>query len=291
MTILSYFHPPNGDFADFDFAWPENGPATGAITGDSVSVIGWIPHFLREEDLPAGFLRDQWSRESSIPALLSTGNQRPPDLFDDHERGFVRQLDNFDFRGALAIAKPTLYTGLNGKPVYLRFSYLARSGFTTIRPSLFAPRLDWLQFFDGGYGEPSGVISESPDSISIRVFLRIKIGFVGQVFSVLQTKSWPPWATMMIDYTFDLRYQSAQVDFHGTAVPSQRRYIDWRRDSDYHIERSLTEAGYRGFVEAGGCRDALAIRTPTLCPVQIFPLSSEFTIDHLKSMRFNRGSQ
>ena len=140
-------------------------------------------------------------------------------------------------------------------------------------------------------GEASGVVSESPNSVSIRLFLRIKIGVVGQVFSVLQTRNWPPWATLMIDYTFDLAYRSAQVDFHGTAVPSQRRYIDWRRDSDYEIERSLSAAGYKGFIEAGGCRDALATRTPTICPLQVFPLESELTIEQIASMRLSRESR
>jgi hypothetical protein len=118
--------------------------------------------------------------------------------------------------------------------------------------------LNWLQIFNGGFGLRAGVVSQTPDTVSIRLFLRMKLGFAGQLFAVLSTRNGPPWATLMIDYTFDLRFLTAQADFHSTAVPSQRRYINWRLESDYEMEKELTSPGYRGFVGAGGCQDALA---------------------------------
>lgn len=46
-------------------------------------MVGWIPRYFEQKDVPPSFLRDLWPRDKSISALLSTGNERPGDLFLD----------------------------------------------------------------------------------------------------------------------------------------------------------------------------------------------------------------
>jgi hypothetical protein len=286
MPIVTDLKLDKRDFKACEWSWPENGLATSAMIGDSVAVIAWIPHFLRREELPDGFFQAAWNKDPSIPDLLSTGNPTPPPLLEKGKIGLIRYLDSQDFRGAISILKPALFLGIHNKPVLLRFGALARPGFTTIRPGHFLPSLAGINLFDGGFGARHGSISQSPHGVSIRVFLRMKLGWAGQMFAKARGGKWPPWATLMVDYTFDPQFLSAHVDFQGTAVPSQRRYIEWRRDSDYSMETDLSEAGYKAFVEAGSCQDALATRSPTICPLQVFPLPTEYTIEELRSISF-----
>ena len=99
------------------------------------------------------------------------------------------------------------------------------------------------------------------------------------------TWQWPPWATLTIDYRFDLAGLGATARFSGTAVPSQRRYLDWRLHSDYEIETELSSEGYRGFVETGGCRDAQAFPEDIIVPVKYRTLPTELTVDEILARR------
>jgi hypothetical protein len=78
------------------------------MAGESAVVAAWIPHSLRQHELPQGFLRQEWAKDASVPALLATGNHKPPPIFEPGEIGFVRYLDSMDFRGAIALLEPTL---------------------------------------------------------------------------------------------------------------------------------------------------------------------------------------
>ena len=128
MRILENFRPPP-HFQRFQHVWPQNGRASARLSGDSIAVVGWIPRYFERKDVPPSFLRDLWPRDKSIAALLSTGNERPADLFldlphspdeDDEERGqrgFRRYLEGRQFRGVIALVRPTLYTGEQGKQI------------------------------------------------------------------------------------------------------------------------------------------------------------------------------
>lgn len=247
------------------------------MSGESVALVGWIPGSTARDQLRDGFLKDSWAADLSIRLLLGAGNQRPPDILDLGTRGLVRHLDTKDFRGAISIAAPTLYIG-NGKPVYLGWSALCQQGYTPFRMGPFAYSAD-------GVASRCGDVYVSGDEVVVRAFLRMKLGFLGQLIGKGLTQKWPPWATMTIEYTFDIRNLGASASFCGTAVPSQRRYMDWRRHSDYEIETELSQEGYRGFVEAGGCLDAMSFRYATLCEVKTGWLPAELTVGEIRSIR------
>lgn len=248
--ILANFRPSVNELARVEHRWAEGAGFAEALTGRSAAAIGWIPAFQEPDQLPEGFLQDQWSRDSSIPLLLGSGNQAPPREFAD-AIDFQRHLNTLDYRAAICIARPTLYLNHERQPMRLHFDAIARVGCTAVRANP-------LLWYSAGVGMSSGEISADGGRITIRLFIRMKLGPLGQVVARLQTNHWPPWATMAIEYTFDLRDDISVVRYLGTRIPSLRRYVGWQLDSEYRIEHDLSAAAYEGFIEAGGCQDASA---------------------------------
>jgi hypothetical protein len=271
MATLKTFTPSDDEFQQFEYAWPENGQAVSMLRGESVAVIGWIPFFNEPLQMPVGFLRSAWETEKSIAWLFSAGNAGPPREFANGQTDLIRYLAMQEFRGALSLCEPRLSLSVGGKPVHLTFRTLARVGYTAVR----IPRLEGFRHYHEGVSTTSGAIAELSDRVVIRLFLRMKLGFLGQAFGRILMGSWPPWATLMLEYEFDTRYQQARVEFSGTEFPSQTRYLDWRCDSEYLLEEQVTKAGYDGFVNAGSCQDAMATRSSTLVPVKFSLLPDE----------------
>lgn len=252
--ILANYLPPASEFRLVEHRWAENGVPAAAYVGESACAVGWIPAYQTEDQLPAGFLREHWARDAAIPLLVGSGNQAPPERFDG-PADLTRHLNTLDFRGAIAIDQPTLFTNTLGQPVMVQFLALARVGSTPVR-------MNRVLFYSAGVSSACGDISADRTRVVLRLFLRLKIGFGGQAVAAVMTGHWPPWATLSLEYVFNVQreHPSSHVVFGGTSVPSQRRYVGWKARSDYRLETDLSIAGYEGFVEAGGCRDALSNR-------------------------------
>ncbi len=163
----------------------------------------------------------------------------------------LRHLNTLDYRGALCIDRAALEIDSEGQPVLLRFDALARVGATAIRTNS-------LLWYAAGVGISSGDISHESGKVTIRLFMRMKLSPAGQVVARVQTGHWPPWATITIEYSFDMRDDAARIRYLVTRVPSLTRYVNWQKDSAYRMEYDLSAAAYEGFVEAGGCHDASA---------------------------------
>lgn len=234
-------------------------PGDGArvLVGPGAVLLGWIPIFQHSEQLPeAAVLRSRWEADPAIGQLLQSGNMTPPDRYSGPV-DLCRHLNTHDFRGALAIDQPTLFLDEAGRPVLVECLALARVGSTAMRGRLVDAALDKWLLYSAGIGESCGDISLYDNrAVTIRVFLRLKLGRLGQVAARAMTGLWPPWATMSLEYTFDLQSDGVTVDFLGSTIPSQSRYIGWERESAYELDKDLSEAGLDGFLRAGGCRDA-----------------------------------
>ncbi len=260
---LQNFAPPSKKFSLIRYAADTKDKRSLARTlvGDSVALVGWIPHYESKEDLPDGFLRSQWSSDSGIKPLLETGNAIPPSDFRRGPKDFQRFVRTNDFRGAIAIDQPTFYLSREGSLLGADFMVLANVGATRVRVG------KKFEFKFDGVSEASGQIEHTGNSLAIRAFLRIKLSPAGQLVAKWITGTWPPWATLMIEYRVDfgLERPRAQVCFAGTSVPSQLRYIRWEKlDSEYRMEEHLSESSYERFINAGNCQDApsSAFRTP-----------------------------
>ena len=150
----------------------------------------------------------------------------------------------------------------------------------------FASPLSAVELFDDGFAMRQGDVSETPDGgVVIRVLLKMKVGLGGQGYSVFKTGKWPPWASLMIEFKFDARNQKVMVAYHGTGVPSQRRYVNWRRDSDYEIETELTAAGYDAFLSSGQCQNALPVSYSAEYRLKVSLMATELTIEEIEAMR------
>ena len=279
MMIKHYFRPPKKQFGVFEYAWAENGRATSFLAGESTACIGWVPGTKSPAYLKDGFLKDAWEADLSVRLLLGSGNQKPPDRLDLGPAGFVRHLDTRDFRGAIGLHAPTLYIG-DGKPILICGSSICREGFTPFR-------VGPLEYSSAGISSHCGYVYETGYDVGIRIFLRMKLGFMGRLAAKALTAQWPPWATLMIDYRFDLSYLAVTAHHTGSVIPSQRRYLNWQRYSDYEIESELSKEGYRAFVETGGCLDAQAFpeSRDTQVPVKYRWLPSELTVEEIRSRR------
>jgi len=250
---------PSKSFERVGHVWVKGEKAASAWVGPSAAAIGWIPFYLKRGDLAEGFLKKHWPDDPSIPLLLGSGNSAPPEWFSNADH-FERHLDTLDFRGAIALNLPTLYLDKTGNPHSFYCMAMARVGTTVIRPGQVSKKLKSVQLYLGGISSSSGSVSSKPGRVEIKLFMRLKLGFLGRAVAAVKTGTWPPWATMMIDYAFDLEkaIPTASARFVSTAIPSISRYVGWKQESLYALEEELSGAGYNGFVEAGGCKDALA---------------------------------
>ena len=277
MSVASFRLNNKKSYKSITHLWPQNGVASSILVGDSATLIGWVPFHTDPLDLPSNScLREQWERgDTSIPLLLSTGNNRPNDQLDGPGE-LLRFLNSKDFRAVISIDQPTLSVNADGDPVELTFLALAHVGFTSVRLEHFASKLDSLLFFSGGTSRSNGDVLHNAGRITIRSFISLKLGFLGRAVGKYMTGHWPPWANLMIEYEFERgNTRDARVTFCGSAVPSQQRYLAWKVVSDYRMERDMTQAAYDGFVKAGSCSDALALRHPQWSRLKYLKLTDD----------------
>ena len=93
----------------------------------------------------------------------------------------------------------------------------------------------------------------APNRVTIQIFVKMRIGWLGRLVGKWKTGYWPPYALAKIEYAFGLREPyDAHITFHGSTVPSQRQYVNWRRVSDYRMDRDMSRAAYEGSLRADG---------------------------------------
>jgi len=126
-------------------------------------------------------LRSRWEADPGIGQLPQSGNMAPPDRYTGPAE-LARHLNTYDFRGALAIDQPTLFLDEARRPVLLEFLAMSRVGSTAMRGRLVGASLDTWLLYSARIGESCGDISVYDDrAVTIRIFLRLKLGRRGQV--------------------------------------------------------------------------------------------------------------
>jgi hypothetical protein len=259
--VVKTFRPPGKEFERIEYSWDGGRRAATVFEGQTATLVGWIPFHPDQARLPEGFLRERYPRELNIRLLLGSGNNPPPERFKSGRNDLLRYVASRDFRGAIAIDAPILHVDANGKPVKFEFDVIARVGTTPMRGNQLPLAPDSAVWLSDGVSGALGEVEAEGKRVLIRVFLRLKLGLAGQIIGKITTRHWPPWATLSIDYAFDTEARVADISFAGTAVPSQRRYVGWEVCSSYEMDYDMGEASFDGFVQAGGCQDALARRT------------------------------
>lgn len=246
MKRLMHFRPREafGDVVELRFGGCD---AASILVGPGATAVGWIPYHNSPQSLPQ-HLGQRWEESQALRMVLASGNRQPPETYSGPQ-DLMRDLDLDDFRGAIGLDALTLYVDGNGEPVLLQFMPMARVGCTAVRLGR------WVKW-SGGTGSASGVVDMVDGAIDVTLFVRFKIDLKGQIAARFITGNWPPNATMTISYRIDLARKHADISFGSTMVPSMTGYLDWHRRVEHRIE-TLDWLEFRGFVESGGCQDAL----------------------------------
>lgn len=208
----------------------------------SVSVLGWIPLWRQPTEFPEE-LRE-YSQQPWVRMLFETGNVPPPKVFTGRQE-FEQYLLRFrEFRGAAAIATPQLSINKAGKIVGVSFEPGAKVGFTPLRKG-------GVTYYSPGTGSHDHKISMQSDQVSIDLWLRFKIGQLGDLAGRLLTGHRAPSALIRIIYIFS--QEQVHIHVFGSQVPSFNVYIDWQETCSHSrwMPDELDE-----FIHTGRCTDA-----------------------------------
>lgn len=247
---MKEFHPGSTfqETGPLEYRWSNETPAY-ALVGPGAAAIGWIPFFNAADQLPEGQFRDRWRCDLALREVFGTGNAEPPSRFMG-PGDFLRDLERNDFRSAIAMDAPTLFLDQNQRPVLLQFLGMHRIGYTP-------KRIRAISYSPQGVGDSTCQIFEDGAEICIRLYVKFKLSFLGQLVAVALTHKWPPNATQTIEYRINPVRREVKVLFQGTAVPQLSGYVDWERYANHKIDL-LAYHSFEDFVNSEGCKDATA---------------------------------
>lgn len=238
---------PLETFQRFEFRYSHD-DVDCALVGPSAVGVGWIPFYSDAAQLPEGELRDRWKGDPTLAMVFESGNRQPPEHYSGN-LDLIRDLEQNDFRSSICLDAPTIFLNRNGRPVLVQFLAMARIGYTAVR-------WGWAKIIkhSDGTGSACGHVLEG--GIHLRLFVRFKLGTVGQLVAKQLSGHWPPNATTTIDYIMDPWARSAEISFSGTVVPQLTSYVGWKTVHQYRIE-GLSNPAYESFIHSTGCQDAL----------------------------------
>jgi len=177
--------------------------------------------------------------------LLQSGNRpAPPQTFDGLE-GFQEYLAAKNYRGALYLDGVTLSCSEG----YSNCSVTA-AGIDVEDAVGFTPVSSSASWFRKGRGRVSRQVRVAHDGAEIRQTVYFRICRAIDLVNYALTANWAPEAWIRIVY----RAWSTgkyEIEFSGSAVPSQDYYIDWTRRGGHDMS-SVSATDFEGFVEAGG---------------------------------------
>lgn len=181
--------------------------------------------------------------------LFRTGNGRPAEHFGN-AGGFSEQLALRDYRGALALDEPTLYVDQYGYPVRVTFWRFSAVGYTPVR-------IGDLTYYCKGYRASAwkATTDENRKEVTIQLWVRFKITWLGDLAGWILTGRRAPWATILITYTLS-RSGEIMVRADGSRVPSQSTYVDWQKRHEYEMDQGRL-AHFEEFMNTGACRDSM----------------------------------
>ena len=216
----------------------------------SIATLGWIPVRTAADELPAYF-RATWNQRLALRLLLGSGNSAPPDTFDGPAY-LLAYLTGKDYRAALGIDEPKLYCQQDGTP--RRFTCWGghKVGFTPL--GLPGHPVDHMP----GFGDHCFTVTSAGDQVTLNYWIAFKLGKLADWAGTTMTGHRAPSAILNVQLTIRSS-GSAYVTFLSSFVPSQKFYVDWRHVDEYNM-LSCSESEFRGFVEAGKCKNAPLVR-------------------------------
>ena len=216
-----------------------NGPPIGYIQLPAVAAIGWIPFFFRLADVPPNAYKD--TRPKAYDFLFDSGNWDPADNLMN-EAGFWKIIrEDHDYRGALFLADLKIHRSATGFTHYNQgeFRHLELVGYTPLRhvvkedgtqkkkPWPCWPERRGIGGSHSNQNNPKIDVTSDRVTITHRVDFRLcrLLGIRGGVMTLTFRDA--PYAWMAITLTINAD-GSYQLQFTGSAVPSQKLYVDWQ---------------------------------------------------------------
>jgi hypothetical protein len=238
--------------------------------GPDVLVIGWIPFAMDSASAP-GF-----PPGPGATLLFQSGNPDPPIAFAGHA-GFTGWLHpstvvgTKEYRAALYLKDIVAEFNSGSEPV-IRAADGPFVGYTPVRMfigganvAVMVPQFSQYLRGTGTYHPPVPERDPGGQWIGIRYRAEFKLSKLPNLISKVLVGAWAPYAWCEIVYRV---YASGkvEVDVEGSAIPSQRLYIDWAlppADSMANIQpvydmRTASRDEVLGFVETQGwgCKPA-----------------------------------
>ena len=235
------------------------------VTGPPVACVAWIPFYVDLADMPTSdYKNHRLAKSFMLPSALSilfwSGNPSDPGSdsnpspasFSDRTQ-FLKFIETKNYRAAIALDEIKCVMTKAGKPLRLSFKSLADVGYTPMRVDIGSML---LTYYDKGRG--SADFDVVPDSVqeelSIKFWIRFKIGRLGDFGSFVFTGGLAPSASMSLEYRLDTNGR-VSIDFAGSYIPSQSLYVNWTRTS-LHDMIGNSSAMIDAFLDAGACQDA-----------------------------------
>ncbi|EDM80052.1 hypothetical protein PPSIR1_20534 [Plesiocystis pacifica SIR-1] len=220
--------------------------------GPDAAAIGWIPYYINFGWMRASIGDNAYTRHPNAGALdtvFDSGNQPPPDSFGGAD-AFRRYLDDYDFRAALYIRNVKL-CGCGSGERRLTYNYFTRGGYTPVRV-LLAPNTKATITHCAGVEAPGIETEWGGDDVTIRLWIRFKLGGLTNFGSWVMTGEWAPWAWMQMDYIIDCSGR-VRIEFRGSYIPSQSFYVGWSKVATRSMLNN-NKARIDGFLTAGDCQ-------------------------------------
>lgn len=239
--------------------------------GPDTLVVGWIPFAMDGGSAAAGF-----PSGPGTSLLFQSGNPAPPIGFAGHV-GFTGWLHpcnligTKEYRAALYLKDIVAEFPANGAPA-IRAADGSFVGYTPIRMffgganvAAMLPQLSQYTRGTGTYFPPLPEVDPDGEWIAIRYRAEFKLSRLPNLLSRVLVGAWAPYAWCEILYRVHVSGE-VEIQVQGSAVPSQRVYVDWSMPPDdaamgiqpEYDMRAANAAEVLGFIKTvgWGCKPA-----------------------------------
>lgn len=237
--------------------------------GPDALVIGWIPFAMSAASAP-GY------RGAGATLLFQSGNPDPPISFAGHA-GFAgwphptNVIGTKEYRAALYLKDVVADFSSKSQPT-IRAADGAVVGYTPLRIFIggvnvagMLPQLSQYTRGTGPYHPPVPEKDPAGQWIAIRYRAEFKVSRLPNLFSKVLMGAWAPYAWCEVMYRVHASGE-IEIEVDGSAIPSQRLYVDWTTPAassaagaqpEYDM-RTANQAEVLGFIKTRGwgCRPA-----------------------------------
>jgi hypothetical protein len=244
---------------------PSTTKSPAIVSGPPVAIIGFFPRIAPDPNLlPAGYAN--WAQANPfmtaprtwlMSQLLASGNIQPPANLVNMA-GVQKVVASQEFRVAFALSGVSaIFDDAAGTVSLRHHPPLVEAGFT--------PDNYWTNQggkwhcktngYHGGVLQDFAIVDTSNPAVAIYTHhVDAKLWWWYNFLQSLVVFHFAPWARIRLKYSIH-RNGRIEIEFSGSAIPSQFNYVDWQLHSQHHME-NISQFDLNGFITAGSCNFA-----------------------------------